>query len=855
MSKSLTTRQDRLIGERSLAAIPLVVLTTYSDRDAETVDTRFYLSDQTVLYPYDGTDREFEPFLAAIGDLAATMPHLPEPGGGLGGQLRRTLDLTLLNAEDASGIRLIARLRQRTLEGATIEVAELPLDRAAGEGFFDLRHLSSSAHTVFYRGEVTRVGRVTEETLEIEATSRAPRIPWVYADDAAKNDPKDHGKHLPIVYGDAKRIPAIGWQVGWVTTLAQSFGSGGTGNVEVSTAVGLPDSGSFTLRISGEEVTASKVDSDTINISARGQNGTTATDHSAGEVAIEMVSEAVYILASHEVSALGALFIQNPFAGGELVRVTTSYTANTADSSVPGLSGTYSTARFTQAELRSLLDDLKQAAEVTQQPDFEQSGVEVVELPLQSFGVDESTVHVHSSSAVTTNTSFDGNSDTQAFLSGVNSDDDSLVMWIGPGQVANSSRNVVRYRIVTKYDISSDDAVSMQFTVSYSLLGEGATEVLHDMPSGDPTVLNQTAVTAWKSPTNKTLGDFENDAGDPVNNGPRAAWWYDNDSDNLTPDGSVDVHFGDTKIQVEVEPNPISRTTDTAIRGASVGFGLRFFGDVQGYTAPNGDYTVSSGNLLEHPADQIRHLLVELAGEGVDASAWSTLETRLSGNKHAFDLREVGRDLPEILGRLGVEMRTSLTQEEGSNGSVWRASAAQADAPGYSWPGSPPTLGEHGRGVEEEGRDLSESDGFGLYTRFRALYDVDRSSDASGEDRFRELLVANASTNDVSSEVTGVATAKQTYGDREHPGLLLLTVRDAATARDVFGYFVHELMRPAAVVRIPGVPWTDAYAMERQDLAFFALPWESSTRRLRVVGHIKSWDTGLAEVTGVEVSA
>lgn len=1157
--KALSARESRLAGRRDQAAVPLVVLTTFTDRDAETVDQRFYLSDRTLLYPYDGTDREFEPYLAELGDLAQTMPHIPAPSSGLGGQLRRTLDLALANQPDAAGTRLVERLRQHTLEGARVEVAELLLDRAAGEGFFDARALSGSEHTVFYRGEVTRVGRVTDSELRLEATTRVPRLPWLLADDAALNDPEDHGQRLPIVYGAAARVPAIGWQVGWTTTLAESLAAGATGNVELSDATGLPDSGSFTLRISGEEVTASKVDAQTVNVTARGQSGTTDSDHAAGEVAIELVSEAIYVVAGHAAHAIGDLFLRNPFAGGELVRVTTGFTKTPADTN-PITGATVATVRFTQAQLRALLEEAKQAASVTQQPDFEVESF--VNLTPSQIGA-----HVNDSSMATGNWPDQGatprfQESGSSGLMGLNrvlgaSGDRTVVRWrlfqqitvhtagspvngiiksvdlpggsgfsftgtatgqgsssnlefsawkTPPGGTLESNFNNTTVRLgIPNSFVSGEDVEWIQFGVQLEVkqdatqtqlvqvagasvgfglrffadvegyeaqvpYGPGygyedgagwnaASSTTHDEDTASPAEgsaaqgLTASATEQWNmdalsedagwgtggfgSIALETTDVYEgagalrctagggfavarqaghasrdfrgvllaarfkittalwNTISSGTGTGARAAIIsVGNDASNrhqwhVTKDELIALGFGpDEWIAVAVVPDStppdstqgapdLSAVTWTqfvadgssgdllvdqavtlpaaprvqkndasagdlgadagdyriAVRGAQLGLYATLVADLSdavgsGATAPGNrrelrvprasvpaafadrdvgatdvgaptvaavdtvgvaleadtsdmlaitageeeptahvddlrvrddalhPYTVAIGTLLEHPADILRHLLVELLGEAVEASSWSTVETRLSGNKHATDLRELGQDFAAVVGRLAFETRASLTQEEAASGSVWRIGAAQADAPGYSWPGTATAIEEHGVGVAEEGRDLSEVDALGIYTRLRALYDVNRGSPERGEGRFRELLVANADRNDVSAEVTGLAAAQQKWGAREHPGFGFLTIRDAATARDVFGYYVHELTRLAATILIPGVPWVGGvYAMDRQDLATLVPPWESAARRLRVVGFVKSWDTGLSEVTGVGVTS
>ena len=81
MTRSLSSRQSELTQRDARRPVPLVVLTTYSDRQAKTVDTVFYFSDRAALYDYGNTatTRYFWPFLMQISDLVSRMTHLPSP--------------------------------------------------------------------------------------------------------------------------------------------------------------------------------------------------------------------------------------------------------------------------------------------------------------------------------------------------------------------------------------------------------------------------------------------------------------------------------------------------------------------------------------------------------------------------------------------------------------------------------------------------------------------------------------------------------------------------------------------------------------------------------------------------------
>ena len=122
-------------------------------------------------------------------------------------------------------------------------------------------------------------------------------------------DPDDVGKMLPEVWGQAKKVPFMAVDAGWITTLAQDLAKAATGNVNFTDVSGLPSSG--TIQIDAEQMTySSKSDANnTLNISARGQNSTTDVDHDLGATTAEIQTEYFYIM-GHAVKAIDAVYVQ-----------------------------------------------------------------------------------------------------------------------------------------------------------------------------------------------------------------------------------------------------------------------------------------------------------------------------------------------------------------------------------------------------------------------------------------------------------------------------------------------------------------------------------------------------------------
>lgn len=162
--------------------------------------------------------------------------------------------------------------------------------------------------------------------IKISGIELAYQEKWPYTivntTDYADADPDDIGKMLPQAWGSCKRVPFRAVDAGWITTLAQDITSSGTGNTLFSDVTGLPSSG--TIQIGDEQITfGSKSDANkTLNISARGQNGTTAVTHDHGEKTAEIQADFFYIM-GHAVKAIDAVYI------GDVLAATADYTAYT----------------------------------------------------------------------------------------------------------------------------------------------------------------------------------------------------------------------------------------------------------------------------------------------------------------------------------------------------------------------------------------------------------------------------------------------------------------------------------------------------------------------------------------------
>lgn len=816
--KTIDVDQQTKLAMLGLNLSSLVRLQTYTDRDAETVDNTYYFALQWCEYDYGntGTNRQFEPLLHSIGITTEEMPHLPDPLAALSGALAKKCTLVLLNRERETGNRLIYDLRQDNLEGATVEWAELMLGH--GDTWADLTSYTGDEHTVRYRGELTRVVEITDETIELEFTTDVPRIPWIVASDATKNDPRDVGRRLPIVYGESVRVQAVGWEVGQRTTLAEDITDTQTGAINFTDTSAFPSTG--TIAIGTEQIAYTANANNQLTLGTRGASSTTAAAHKAGDITIEMIATATWVLAAHEVQAIDDVFIENPY-NQEIVRVTDAFTKTANDTTT--ISGkTCATISFTQAQIQTLLETLAAQAGVDQQP--ARSTNAVVSHPLIYELVEQQPSGYRSRIGFTTTQCDDIMGNTTTMQTG-SPGDSAIFDFDDPGGEVLSQDVHITWGAVT-----AQPDIDMEIRKNTS----GGTLIMtHPGPSSGSSAHYETgAITSSPDFNAVWVGIMNGTASNAI-----MGYLH-----------RVNVIVSADAPEVDTQPEVAETSgTEVKITAASVGYGLRFYANVDGMKAPSASYLCGSGNLITEMPDVLRHLLTSLCvpNQSVESS-WNDAgnATHLDDNAHATDIRNLGSQLPDILQTLAYESRANLTCEERLTSREWRMLVAEND---YDWGASVQTLTDW-QAFTELGRDLST-----LYTRFRGLY-AWRPEFGGGPEAFAQVVRIDEDQNDVTTPSTvDLQNAEAAYGRRDMGAILLRTVQDEATAKEIMGYYAHERIRVIRLFRIQGVPWAEGFDLERGDIVTATPPWETSGRKMRVLDYIKDPTTQLVDLVTVEV--
>jgi hypothetical protein len=593
-----------------------------------------------------------------------------------------------------------------------------------------------------------------------------------------------------------------------VTTLAEEITAVQTGNIEVTDASGLSGT-NFIVQIGAERIQVDYVDDTTLKIDTRGLDTTTAAAHKAGETIIEIITSSVFVFSGVQAKALDALYVISPITG-EKIRVTTAYTTTLADTTTD-TGRTISTVTFSDTNFKLLMDEIVAAAAVSTQPDFSQSGVDLIRLNLSSRTVADP--------ATNAPWGFGGSPPTnQCTATLINeppglrcdassSDDGACYTWFPTGSTTQSTRTVVRYRIVTKFNILGGGSYKGSYLMmSYDFLNQGAAGFIYLADTGT-SEYGVVVGTAWKTPTagTYTIANFEVGSWTQSTDG-ICYWLYPQGSGSWGTGNFFFVFVGESYVEVEVEPQALTRDTDVAIAGASMGYGIQFLADVQG---------AQTGGTLHESMPDIAEWFIEvfcgLTG-AADATTFAQAETDLGSNKHAGVLNLLGESFGEVLAGLGYEGRCNFIASEGSSVTEYKCLAALST---YSFPAASKTL------TEWRNLSLTTRSAMEQATRFQALYDLRMgvTEQEITEDHFEQIVRIDVDQNDASAKLaTALLTAaEQKYGRRDAEPVNFYLCNDEATGEEVLAYYAHESIRAALRLGL-SVPLEDGYDIELGDI-------------------------------------
>jgi hypothetical protein len=536
-------------------------------------------------------------------------------------------------------------------------------------------------------------------------------------------------------------------------------------SVEVTDATGFGSSGKATW--GSEVVTWTGKSGNTLTPLVRGVDSTQPIGHPAGDLIVEVIDDAIFGVADHEVSAIGDVYAHNPF-NNEIVKLSTTFTKNTADTIE---SETRATLEFTDEQLKDTLIELAMSPV---DPDFTPPTPAPINQRIYAYA----------------NVDADGNDQTRFAM---------VDNYTGYGHDLdpNESAAFRFFRPSGGFDVGQKLYVRMTVqsgsgtvAVYAGRWGVGSTTLMDTWTvTGGPTVYNTTTTldTEWvsivvsaglyvrvhevymdignvRSMTQQSASHGKLNGGSEVSSG---NWFDDNDGTYVDlpgwagckfADQTFDVQFikirimhgssGEFSVKVgndydsgtalfagtQYEPGFFGTVTyqfctnlqgnyitvddgssggtldlyelsrwyvtyadppavaDPEVAGASIGYGLRLFADVDGYEVPSGASPAykagAAGTLMKKPCDILRYIIEELGGETIDTTSYDACNTNLGATEIACDLRTMGGTWEEMAARVAFESRVTLVPEETSSGILTPSPRPRAPSPNGSAAGS-----------------------------------------------------------------------------------------------------------------------------------------------------------------------
>lgn len=284
---SIDPAQRTTLDKAPTSLVFLVRHTFFSDKAAGAVsERRYWATPYPVRARWGGVLAQFTNRIVDVTGMENGFNHLPDAQELT---TRRAVTLTLDTA-DRDGSFLFDELLALGLIGSEIEIATLAVEPTALDNGIPV-DLSGQGelHVVRFRGEVTSIGEVSEESqaFSIVAETVEPLINWPIASGVGV-DPRDVGKRYPLPLGAAQKVPLINRVVGPQSVLSQDIGVDTTAfSISSTDGMVVP----FPALIDDEIINVLGIDAAarTVTSAQRGIQGTLPTEHRKGALLIALL--------------------------------------------------------------------------------------------------------------------------------------------------------------------------------------------------------------------------------------------------------------------------------------------------------------------------------------------------------------------------------------------------------------------------------------------------------------------------------------------------------------------------------------------------------------------------------------
>lgn len=253
---------------------------------------------------------------------------------------------------------------------------------------------------------------------------------------------------------------------------------------------------------------------------------------------------------------------------------------------------------------------------------------------------------------------------------------------------------------------------------------------------------------------------------------------------------------------------------------------------INGSDEASNPYSSAMNTVLEKPTDVVRHFIAVVAGEGesaIDTTTEAAALTDLGSNILAGSVTVFGTSFSEILEHIVFESRMNIVPSEETTATVWKMLTANAD---YSFDAASGSITEWSEGAMV----MQSKDEDQVLSRAVAFWNWD-SSKGIGVEAFPGVISCTPSQNDISALVptADLNTAEAKFGVKPTREFLFLLIQDEATAEDVFAYIMHEFLRDARTLEIPGTVSWETYGIEPGDIRTVTPVHSSSSMKMRVI--------------------
>ena len=832
MTLSIDADQATLATRDGVTCLPLVVLETYSDRDAETVSNTYYWTRGfPIRYAWDGgTPVSFDAFVERVSPIERGFSHLPDAGDF---STRETVTVSIDSSERV-GSYLWRDLIDDNLLGASITVGSLLVDSAEFDPeatFLDLSALGA-AHVVRWRGEVTSIPEVREGSgvFEIVAESWEYELAGRTLSGVSTAHPSDAGKVLPVPIG-SRTINALAYDVGVLGTLDAAYAAGASTIVVNVDTDRIPELGyDFVSSASYDQAFAGHLwmNGELVAYESR------TVDAGAGQVTFSGVEARAAATEIDDPCGVIPAVLRFAIAGVRVADIESfevrvgldgnpkTYTDRNAGSSfaaiwtievIDGPDGDPVSLLSVSIEsplaetMAGLVDWENSYVRVTLSKLFEVTGTTPTTLiDITGSGVwgvpavYDPDAHGAGGNDWTRQDVFDFSSRLSLVHANVDADTKELQY---PG--ADADPFVWAVDPLGGSLVATSVAQRLQFTVELDATELSQLKRLYFgvKVSGFAELKNFWGYRVYL-PEDLTAGanvlevDF---AVDPL---PSPATSYD---------------FGIIFVWDDVTTSPTPQLT----------------GDLEGLAL-----TISDFASINHPIDVVEYVVDELLPDRIttDATSFAAAKTNTPGLEVSFDLNDY-RSLGELLAAIGFNSRINFVLSETATGTEVKAFAADTS---YGFAAASRAIGadyENGS-LRIAFRQLSE-----VTNRFRVSYDLDPiAEDLDRLESYRKTLIANEVQNDIGAELatSEITTSQGVVGKRDSIVIPFTMIADEDSAKDVLGYYATEAIR-YPVQRLGCVaPRHLAYDLEAGDIVSIEPPHESSALKCRAVRTVFNFD-------------